>query len=143
MANVVYNSFKAKLGNGTIDWDDNSTTNIRVALVTDQYAANMDTHTMFSDVSNQVVGTGYTAGGALLVGRAVTVDNVNNLAVYSGNNITWSVSTFTTAGAVIYKDTGTPSTSPLIFFLDFAGNKTPNQGDMTINWNVNGIFTLG
>ena len=63
MADVIYNSFKRDIMNGSIDLD---TDTIKVMLVTSTYTPNQDTHTKRSDVTNEVSGTGYTAGGATL-----------------------------------------------------------------------------
>lgn len=142
MANLLYNSFKADIGNGNIDWDNNSTTTIKVMLVTSAYAVDIDNHTVISDILNEVSGTGYTAGGNALLNRAITVDTVNNVAHYNGDNVTWVSSTITAAFAIVYKDTGTPTTSPLIAYIDFGGNKSSSAGDFTIQWNADGIFKV-
>ena len=43
---------------------------------------------------------------------------------------------------VIYKDTGTATTSPVIAFLEFAAAVTPNGGDIEVDWNASGLFAL-
>jgi hypothetical protein len=48
---------------------------------------------------------------------------------------------------VIYKDTGTESTSPLLIFFDTTAAGAgiiliPNGGDITAAWNAAGIATL-
>jgi hypothetical protein len=46
---------------------------------------------------------------------------------------------------IIYKDTGTASTSPLIYFVDVAASGlpvTPNGGNITVQFNASGIFAL-
>ena len=99
MANVIYNIAKASIGDGTIDWDLNT---IKVALVTSTYVPDIDAHTDFAThITNEVVGTGYTAGGAALAGKAVTVDNTNDWAEYTATNVTWSTSTITARGGVV------------------------------------------
>lgn len=139
MADVIYNSFKKNIMNGSIDLD---TDTIKVALVTSSYTPNQDTHEDFADVTNEVSGTGYTAGGASLANKAVTADNTDNEGVFDADDVTWSTSTITARGAVIYKDTGTPSTSLLICYLDFGSDKTSTAGNFTIAWNAEGILNL-
>lgn len=43
---------------------------------------------------------------------------------------------------VIYKDTGVESTSNLIAKLDLASAVTPNGGDIVLQWNTSGLFTI-
>lgn len=137
---VIYNSFKVKVLDGSIDLD---TDTIKVALVTDSYTPNQDTHEFFSSVTNQVAnGGGYTTGGKALTNAAVTKDNTNDRAVFDADNVTWENSTITARGAVIYKDTGTPSTSPLVAYIDFGSNQSSSDGDFTITWDSVGIVTL-
>lgn len=142
MATVIYNSFKGAELNGGIDWADNATTTIKAMLVTVGYTADIDAHTHADDITNEVVGTGYVAGGKAFIGRTIAVDNVSDLATYDGDNLTWSTSTITARGLVLYKDTGTPATSPLIGYFDFTTDKISVIGDFVVNWNANGIFTV-
>ncbi|NTW61852.1 hypothetical protein HGB25_00330 [Candidatus Saccharibacteria bacterium] len=139
MASVIYNNAKKLLMNGGLDLD---TDTIKVALVTSTYVPNIDTHTMFSDVTNEVVGTGYTAGGATLATATVVADNTGNTGVFDAADTTWTTSTITARGAVIYKSTGTASTSPLLAYVDFVTDKISTAGTFTIAWNASGIITL-
>jgi len=43
---------------------------------------------------------------------------------------------------VIFKDTGTPATSPVLSYNEFAVAKTPNGGDITVQFHASGIFAL-
>lgn len=138
MASVVYNSFKRDIMNGSIDLD---TDTIKVALVTSTYSPNIDTHDNFDDITNEVSGAGYTSGGATL-SVTVSVDTTDDEGVFDATDVTWSTSTITARGAVIYKSTGTPSTSKLVCYIDFGADKTSTAGDFTIVWNSEGILNL-
>lgn len=139
MADTIYNSFKRDIMNGGIDLD---TDTIKVALVTSTYTVDQDAHDNFDDITNEVSGTGYTAGGATLASVTVTVDNTDNEGVFDAADVTWSTSTITARGAVIYKSTGTASTSKLICFLDFTTDKTSTAGDFVLQWGAEGILNL-
>lgn len=139
MASQLYNSFKRDIMNGGIDLD---TDTIRVALVTSTYTPNIDTHTKWSDITNEVTGTGYTAGGEALANKTVTADNTDDEGVFDADDKTWAASTITARGAVLYKDTGTPSTSPLIGYIDFGADKSSSNGNFTIQWATEGIVNL-
>lgn len=140
MANVIYNSFKADLLNGNIDFASDT---IKVALVTSSYTPNQDTHDFFNDITNEVTGTGYTAGGATLGTKSVTQDDTDNEGVFDAADTTWSSSTITARGAVVYKDTGVDSTSNLICYFDFGSDQSSSSGDFTIQWNAEGIINVG
>ena len=92
-------------------------------------------HEFYSSVSSAVVGTPQT------LGSKTTTDGVFDAADVTFSSVTGnSVEAF-----VIYKDTGTASTSPLIAFIDTVASGlpvTPNGGNITITFNASGIFAL-
>ena len=51
-------------------------------------------------------------------------------------------STKTIGALVVYKDTGTASTSPLIAYIELASAVTPNGGDINITFNASGILSI-
>lgn len=112
---------------------------IKVALTTATYVPDQDTHEFFSDVTNEVSGTGYTAGGQALASKTVTYTAGTNKTTLDAADTTWSSATITARIAVIYKDTGTASTSPLIAYIDFGSNQSSSNGNFTIQWNASGI----
>lgn len=142
-ANVVYNSFKGKIMDGSIDLD---TDTIKVVLVTSSYTPDIDSHTQYSHITNQVVGDGYTAGGATLGSAAVSVNTTDDRGEFDAADVTWSNSTITARGAILYKyvdNAGSPAdTSPLICYFDFTEDKVSSNGDFTIQWHANGILNL-
>lgn len=139
MADVIYNSFKKLIMDGSIDLD---TDTIKVALVTSTYTPDQDAHDFFDDVTNEVSGTGYTAGGASLANKAVTADNTDNEGVFDADDVSWTTATITARAAILYKSTGVASTSALIAYVDFTADKTSTAGTFTISWNSEGILNL-
>lgn len=140
MADIIYNSFKRDIMNGAIDLD---TDTINVMLVTSTYTPDQDAHTKRSDITNEVVGTGYSAGGSALAGKVVSVDNTDNEGVFDANDIAWATSTITARGAVLYKARGgAASADELICYLDFGSDKVSTAGTFTIQWNAEGIINL-
>lgn len=143
MADAIYNSFKGKIMDGSIDLDSDT---IKVVLVTSSYTPDIDTHTQYSHISNQITGTGYTAGGKTLANCSVTVDTSGDKAVFDADDATWTSSTITARGAIIYKyidNGGSPdNASPLICYKDFGSNKSSSSGDFTIRWDDDGILYL-
>lgn len=141
MADAIQNTFKQHIMNGGIDLD---TDTIKVMLLSSSHTQNIDTHEYIDDVSaNEVSGTGYSAGGAAIGSKVVSVDDTDDEGVFDGADVTWSSSTITARYAAIYKDTGTPGTSPIIAILDFGSDQSSSAGDFTIQWNSEGILNLG
>lgn len=109
---------------------------IKVALVTSSYTPSA-TDTFFSTpAANEVSGTNYTAGGATI--GSISATQSSGTVTVSGNNVSWSQSGtgFSTARyAIIYKSTGTNSTSPLIGWIDLGGNVGNVSGTLTVEWN--------
>lgn len=136
MADLFYNNFKEEVMEKTFDLVNDS---IKVALVTSSYTPDIDTHTAYSDLTNEVAGTGYTAGGQALASKTVTQDNTAEAGVFDAADLVWSSSTITAAAAVIYDVT---NSNKLIAYLDFGGNKVSTSGDFTIQWSASGIINL-
>ena len=139
MADVIFNSFKADMLKGDIDFENDT---FKVMLVTSAYTPDQDAHDRVNDVTNEVSGTGYTAGGATLGSKTVTQDNTDNEGVFDAADTSWTTSTITARGAVLYKDTGTPSTSPLVGYFDFGSDKVSSAGTFLITWAAEGILNL-
>jgi hypothetical protein len=103
-------------------------------LVTSTYTPDKDTHTKRSNVTNEVSGTGYTAGG-----QAVTVttalDTANDRFDVSFTDVTWPSSTITARAAVIYKRRGgAASADELVCYFDFVSDKTTTGGTFTLDF---------
>lgn len=141
MANVIYNSFKRDIANGSIDLD---TDTIKIMLVTSAYTPDIDAHTKRSDITNEVVGTGYTAGGATLASKTVTANNTTDKGVFDAADVVWTTSTITARGAVLYKSRGgAASADELICYLDFTTDQISSSGDFNITFGATGIINFG
>lgn len=141
MANAIYNSFKRDIANGSIDLDTDS---VKLMLVTSTYVPNIDTHTKRSDVTNEISGIGYTAGGAVLANKTVTANNTTDKGVFDADDLTFTTATITARGAVLYKARGGASTADeLIAYLDFGSDITATAGNFNIAFDATGILTLG
>lgn len=126
-------------GTSVVDWD---TDTIKVALLT-AYSENQDTHDFFNDASGaEITGTGYTAGGASLGSKTATYDTASDQTRLDAADTTWTTSTLSSTECVVYKDTGTGSTSPLIGFVDFGGTVSTTAGTFQITWDSTGIIVI-
>lgn len=119
MASLIYNSCIDDMARGAIDFDTDS---FKVMLVTSAYTPNKDTHDKRDDVTNEVSGTGYTAGGAASV-CTVTKDTGNDKVTLSFAAVSWATATITARGAVYYKSRGGASSADeLVAYVDFGGD---------------------
>ena len=141
MASKIYGSFFGKALNKEIDWDTDA---MKVALISNAYTPNQDTHDYLDDViANEVSGTGYTAGGATLTSKTIAYDGANNVTVLDAADVTWAASTITARYAVIYSDAGgTNSQKVLLGYVDFGSDQSSTSGNFTITWDATGIFRL-
>lgn len=130
MASLIYNSAVRDEAIGSIDYD---TDTFKVMLVTSTYTENKDTHTKRSDVTNEVVGTGYTAGGNAATVTVGAVDTVNDRVDITLGGTTWPTSTITARKAIYYKSRGGASTADeLIAIVDFGADVSTTVGTFTL-----------
>lgn len=113
----------------------------KVALLSSGYTPSK-THSFFSDLTNEVTGSGYSAGGATLGNKAVTRDDTNLWATFDADDATWTTSTITARYAVIYQSTGVAGTSPLLALIDFGSDITSSASTFTLPFNASGIFRI-
>jgi hypothetical protein len=109
------NAFKQGLMSGTYNLGSDA---FKIALYNGNANLNADTAAYTSN--NEVVATGYNAGGQLL-NCSVTPVVVNNIAYVSFSNVTWNAA-LTARAALIYRFNGT--TNPSVCVLDFGSDKT-------------------
>ena len=141
MANAIFNSFKRDIANGSINL---ATDAVKMMLVGSAYTPNIDTHAKRSDVTNEVSGTGYTAGGIALVNKTVTMNTTSDKGVFDADDVTLPNATITARGAVLYKARGCASSADeLIAYLDFGADITSTAGNFNIAFDANGIITIG
>lgn len=126
--------------NKEIDWDSDT---IKVMLCTSAYTPNQDTHQYKSSVTNEVTGTGYTAGGATLASCTFTYTSGTNTLMLDAADTSWTTSTITARYAVVYDSTpASDATRPLICYVDFGADVVSTAGTFTITWDSAGIATV-
>jgi hypothetical protein len=138
VTSTVYNLFKKGQLNGAhfVDFD---TDTIKLMLCTSTYSPNIDTHEFKTDVTNEVAaGGGYSSGGQALTTKVVNLDTASDFAYLKADNVTWTTATFTARYGVLYKDTGSGATSPLILVIDFGSDQSPSGSDFTVQWASDG-----
>ena len=134
MANAIYPKYKETILGAATNTNLLSGT-VKVALVDTGVYTYSAAHQFLTSLTG-VVGTAGT------IGATKSVTN----GVFDGADVTYTAVTGNSVEAlVIYVDTGTAGTSPLVAYLDTSVTGlpvTPNGGDITITWNASGIFAL-
>ena len=130
--NFMCTSFKKELLFGVHDFDLANGDTFKIALYTNSASFTADT-TAYT-TSNEVSGTGYSAGGGALTNVDPTSSGTTALTDFQDE--TFSTATITARGALIYNTTPNTTslsvTNPTVVVLDFGGDKTSTAGDFTI-----------
>ncbi len=119
MDTFVFNRLIEMWAKGQLDFD---TDVIKVIMTTDAYVPDKDAHGFRNDVTNEVTGTGYTAGGNTVT-VTVTRDDANDRVNIAFAATSWPAATITARKAVYYKSRGGASSADeLILVKDFGAN---------------------
>ena len=135
MANTLYDAARQRFLEAQINW---MTDTIKVLLVdTGAYTPQTAVHQYLSDIS----------GSARIAGPVTLTSKTTTGGAADAADVTFtSVTGPSIEAIVIYIDTGTESTSPLVAFIDTATGLpiTPNGGDIIVTWDngANKIFKL-
>ena len=133
MANALYSKGRQGFLDGSIDFD---TDDIRAILIdTADYTVNLSTHDNLDDVA---------AAARVATSDALASKTATDGTADAADKTFTAVSGDTVEAIILYKHTGTESTSRLIAYIDTGTGLpvTPNGGDITVAWNASGIFTL-
>lgn len=131
MANAFYAKGAEKILSGLIDF---TTDTIKVALLKNTYPQNLAADEFYDDLSAYVVGTPQALGSKSVTGGAFDAADPTFVAVAAGDTI---------EALVIYKDTGSTATSPLLMYIDTVTGfpLATNGGDITPQWD-NGAYKI-
>ena len=102
-----------------------ATDTIKIALYTS--SANLGAATTAYSTSNEISGTGYSAGGVTLT--STTVGTSGTTAFFDADDPTWTSASFTARGALIYNST---NSDKAIAVLNFGGDFTVSSGTFRI-----------
>ena len=126
ISQAMCTSFKVGLLQGLHDFRTTGNT-FKIALFTS--AATLGASTTAYATTNEVSGTGYTAGGNTL--SKVNPTSSGTTAFTDFADTTWSSATITANGALIYDTT---ASNAAVVVLAFGGDKTSTNGDFTIQF---------
>jgi len=124
--NFMCTSFKKELLDALHNFQLSGGDTFKIALYTN--SASFTAATTAYTATNEVTGTGYTAGGNTLTRIDPTSSGTTAFTDFA--DTTWASSTITARGALIYNDTA--SGNPAVVVLDFGSDKTSTNGDFTV-----------
>jgi hypothetical protein len=128
--NYMCTSFKQGLLQAQHNFTASTGHTFKLAMYTN--SASFDASTTDYTVTNEVSGTGYSAGGGTLTNVTPTTSGTTALTDFA--DLTFSSSTITARGALIYNTTtgGGTGTTDSVVVLDFGSDKSSSAGDFTI-----------
>lgn len=132
MASGIYGSFWDDVFKGNVDMD---TDTFYVMAMTATYSENFDTHNRRDDITNEVSGTGYAAGGNSVTITLNAYDTVNNRYEITLGGTTWPSSTLSSVQKFAYykRRGGASSADELIALIDNGAGVTTSNGTLTLN----------
>ena len=128
IATAMCTSFKKELLEAKHNFLASGGNSFKLALYTS--SATLGAATTAYSATNEASGTGYSAGGATLTNINPTSSGTTGFTDF--DDLTFSSSTITANGALIYNDTA--SGDPAVCSLAFGGDKTSTSGDFTIQF---------
>ena len=130
--NFMCTSFKQELLQGQHNFTASTGHTFKLAMYDNN--ASFTAATTDYTATDEVSGTGYTAGGGTLTNVTPTTSGTTALTDFA--DLTFSTATVTARGAIIYNTTtgGGSSTTESVVVLDFGGDKTSTAGDFTIQF---------
>ena len=128
--NFMCTSFKKELMEGKHNFTNGSGDTFKLALYTN--SATFTASTTDYTATNEISGTGYSAGGGTLTNVTPTTSGTTALTDFA--DLTFGSSTITARGCLIYNTTAgaASGTTNTIVVLDFGSNKSSSAGDFTI-----------
>lgn len=140
VSGLIYGKVFLALFNKEINW---LTDTIKVMLTTSSYVPDQDVHDYKDDVTNEVTGTAYSAGGATLGSKTITYTGATNKVTLDAADSQWASATITARVAVIYDASpATDATRPLIGYQLSSTDITSTGGNFDLTWNASGILEI-
>ena len=130
--NFMCSSFKQELLEGGHNFKNSGGHTFKLAMYTN--SASFNAATTAYTTSNEVSGSGYSAGGGTLTRVDPSLSGTTALTDFA--DLTFSSATVTARGALIYNTTtgGGSGTTDSVVVLDFGSDKTSTAGDFTIQF---------
>ena len=127
ISQAMCTSFKKELLEAVHNFKNSGGDTFKIALYTS--SASLGAATTAYSTTNEITGTGYTAGGNTLTRVDPSSSGTTGFTDFA--NTTWSSATITARGALIYNDT---DSDKAVAVIDFGADKASTAGDFTIQF---------
>ena len=125
ISTAMCTSFKSELMSALHDFDNPGGNTFKIALYTS--TATLGATTTVYAATNEVTGTNYVAGGNTLTAVSPTTSGTTAFVDFA--DTTWSSSTITANGCLIYNNT---NANRAVVSLAFGSDKSSSNGDFQI-----------
>lgn len=134
MASANFLSLTDSLARGNVNFATDSFKGLLVSALPDETA--LDTWEDRADVTGEISGTGYTAGGVALTLTVGSVDTTNNRIPITITDLApgWTSATLSAVGLIIYKTTGVAANDKLVSVVDFGGTVSCTAGNFSVDF---------
>jgi hypothetical protein len=131
MASIIYDSFPADAMNGNAV----TSNSYKAMLVNSSYVEDRGAHSRRSSITNEISGTGYTAGGAAVT-LTVGTNTTTHKTTLTIGAVSWPSSTLTARKMIIYRARGGASSADeLVACIDNGASDLVSSGT-TMTWNA-------
>ena len=127
ITSAVATSFKGELGTATHNFTNGTGHTFKCALYTS--SATLGASTTAYSATNEISGTGYSAGGVTITSSTPTTSGTT--AIFDFTDAQWTSSTFTANGCLVYNSS---ASNKAVFIIAFGGDQTVTAGTFTIQW---------
>lgn len=127
ITSAVATSWKGEIGVGTHNFTVTTGDTVKTALYTS--SATLGASTTAYSATNEISGTGYTAGGVTMAN--VTPTTSGTTAIFDWADAQWTSSSFTANGSHTYNSS---KSNKSIFIIAFGSDQTVTSGTFTIQW---------
>lgn len=132
MASGLYGPGIRAMATGAVDFD---TDTFKVMALGSAYTEDFDAHDFRNDLTNEITGTGYTAGGNTVTVTVASYDTTNNRLDITLGGTTWTSSTLSGVRKFAYYKSrgGASSADELIALVDNGSDLATSAGTLTLN----------
>jgi hypothetical protein len=127
ITSAIATSWKAEIGVGTHNFTASTGDTVKCALYTS--SATLGASTTAYSATNEITGTGYTAGGVTMANSTPTTSGTT--AIFDWADAQWTSSSFTANGCLVYNSS---KSNKAIFVIAFGSDQTVTSGTFTIQW---------
>ncbi len=122
---------------GTINLN---TDTLKVCLLDNSFTPDMSLD-VYGDLTHEITGDGYTAGGQALNSKIFSVNGASHLGVMDADDNIWPhLTAINIKYVVLYREASLPADKKLIATWDTGDSQSPVDVNFELKWNAGGIL---